>query len=80
MKSSSRAASHGAWAHANGIDHRVESRSDEVLDTTGAGDAATGAYLALRLRDGSIDDALTAAMAAASLVVRGLGSRGQSRI
>jgi ribokinase len=71
---------HGAWVHANGIDHRAKSQSDEVLDTTGAGDAATGAYLAVRLRDGSIDEALAAAMSAASVVVRGLGSRGQSRI
>lgn len=70
----------GAWAHSNGLDHHVDSQSDEVIDTTGAGDASTGAYLAVRLRDGSIDEALAAAMAAASVVVRGLGSRGQSRI
>jgi sugar/nucleoside kinase (ribokinase family) len=70
----------GAWAHSNGLDHHVESQSEEVIDTTGAGDASTGAYLAVRLRDGSIDEALAAAMAAASVVVRGLGSRGQSRI
>ena len=67
---------HGAWAHSNGIDYELTSRSDEILDTTGAGDAATGAYLAVRLRDGSIDDALDAAMSAASVVVKGLGSRG----
>jgi ribokinase len=70
----------GAWARANGIDHRTASQSDEVFDTTGAGDAATGAYLAVRLREGSIDEALAAGMSAASFVVRGLGSRGQGRV
>jgi sugar/nucleoside kinase (ribokinase family) len=70
----------GARARSGGVDHEVSSTSENVVDTTGAGDAATGAYLALRLRDGTIDQALEAAMAAASLVVRGLGSRGQSRI
>ena len=32
--------------------------SVEVIDTTGAGDAATGAYLALRLARASIDGSL----------------------
>jgi hypothetical protein len=36
--------------------------------------------LAIRLGGGTIDQALETAMSAASLVVRGLGSRGQSRI
>lgn len=71
---------HGAWARSDGIDHQVSSQSDEILDTTGAGDAATGAYLAVRLRDGSIDEALATAMSASSVVVKGLGSRGQSHI
>ena len=70
----------GAWAHANGLDYEVPSKSDDVLDTTGAGDAATGAYLAVRLRDGTIEEALDEAMTAASLVVKGLGSNGQSRM
>ncbi len=70
----------GARARSEGVDYKVLSTSENVVDTTGAGDAATGAYLAVRLRDGTIDQALEAAMAAASLVVRGLGSRGQSRI
>ena len=69
---------HGARARFDGVDYSVPSSSDDVIDTTGAGDAATGAYLAVRLRDGSIDEALEAAMSAASDVVRGLGSRGQS--
>jgi len=66
----------GARARRDGVDYDVASTSDEVIDTTGAGDAATGAYLALRLNDGTIDEALAAAMSAASVVVRGLGSRG----
>jgi len=70
----------GARARSDGVDYEVSSTSESVVDTTGAGDAATGAYLALRLRNGTIDQALEAAMAAASLVVRGLGSRGQSRL
>ena len=67
---------HGARARHDGADYEVSSLSDEVVDTTGAGDAATGAYLAVRLREGSIDEALGAAMSAASFVVSGLGSRG----
>jgi sugar/nucleoside kinase (ribokinase family) len=47
-----------------------------VLDTTGAGDAATGAYLSQRLSGSSMIDSLYGAMRAASEVVRGLGSRG----
>ena len=71
---------HGARARRDGVDYDVTTLSDEVVDTTGAGDAATGAYLAVRLRQGSVDEALEAAMSAASLVVKGLGSRGQSRL
>jgi ribokinase len=69
---------HGARARYDGVDYHVASSSADVIDTTGAGDAATGAYLAVRLGDGSLDEALGAAMTAASEVVRGLGSRGQS--
>ncbi len=54
--------------------------ASKVVDTTGAGDAATGAYLGASLRDGSPDDALVAAMAAAALVVAGVGASGQSRL
>ena len=71
---------HGARARRDGVDYSVTSSSADVIDTTGAGDAATGAYLAVRLRDGSVDDALDEAMMIASEVVEGLGSRGQSRI
>jgi ribokinase len=66
----------GAVARKDGVTFRATSSSDAVVDTTGAGDAATGAYLAVRLGDGSIDEGLAAAMEAASVVVRGLGSRG----
>jgi sugar/nucleoside kinase (ribokinase family) len=66
----------GARARRAGVDYFMPSASDEVIDTTGAGDAATGAYLAVRLKEGTIDEALAAAMSAASVVVRGLGSRG----
>jgi ribokinase len=68
--------SRGAVARKDGVTYSVNSSSDTVIDTTGAGDAATGAYLAVRLGDGSIDEGLEAAMAAAAVVVRGLGSRG----
>jgi sugar/nucleoside kinase (ribokinase family) len=67
---------HGARARCDGVDHEMASLSGEVVDTTGAGDAATGAYLASRLRGESVEDALRAAMSASSEVVKGLGSRG----
>jgi len=66
----------GAVAISNGEISRAPSQSTEVLDTTGAGDAATGAYLGVRLLGESQLDALTKAMAASAVVVRGLGSRG----
>jgi sugar/nucleoside kinase (ribokinase family) len=56
------------------------SRSVDVLDTTGAGDAASGAYLGARLSGSSIPRSLIDAMEAAAVVVRGLGSRGQTRL
>jgi len=52
------------------------SQSVDVLDTTGAGDAASGAYLAARLDGAEVGPSLARAMAAAAAVVRGLGSRG----
>jgi sugar/nucleoside kinase (ribokinase family) len=53
-----------------------ESLSVEVLDTTGAGDAASGAYIAARLDGLSVAESLTLAMQAAAVVVRALGSSG----
>ncbi len=66
----------GAVAQRDARRFAVTSASDGALDTTGAGDAATGTYLAVRLRGGTIDEALREAMAAAALVVKGLGARG----
>jgi len=71
---------HGARAHRDGVDYEVSSPSDFVVDSTGAGDAATGAYLGARLDGAGLQEALTLAMAASAQVVGGLGSRGQSRI
>ena len=48
----------------------------EVLDTTGAGDAATGTYLGARLNGEEPPVALRRAMAAAAQVVGGLGALG----
>ncbi|MFZ0768686.1 MAG: PfkB family carbohydrate kinase [Acidimicrobiales bacterium] len=47
-----------------------------VFDTTGAGDAATGAYIGARLRDESPHRSLELAMEAAAAVLGGLGARG----
>ena len=66
----------GAVAARNDASFSVPSQSKEVLDTTGAGDASTGAYLAARLDGNDVDTALDKAMAAAAIVVRGLGSLG----
>jgi sugar/nucleoside kinase (ribokinase family) len=52
------------------------SRNVEIVDTTGAGDAATGAYLSARLNGLDCDESLRLAMESASSVVGGLGSRG----
>jgi ribokinase len=52
------------------------SQGKDVIDTTGAGDAATGAYLGARLSGASLGAALELAMAASAHVVRGLGARG----
>jgi ribokinase len=47
----------------------------EVIDTTGAGDAASGTYLAARLQGQTMNHALTLAMRAGSVVVGSLGAR-----
>ncbi len=52
----------------------------DAVDTTGAGDCATGTYLAARLGGAELSTSLKRAMRAAALVVEGLGSRGQSRL
>ena len=53
---------------------RVAAAAGEALDTTGAGDAVTGAYLNERLRGAGRLAALQAAMAAAAQVVAELGA------
>jgi sugar/nucleoside kinase (ribokinase family) len=47
-----------------------------VLDTTGAGDAATGAYLGARLNGAGLARSLELAMEASARVVGGLGALG----
>jgi sugar/nucleoside kinase (ribokinase family) len=70
----------GALVRADGQSFSVLSLRVQVLDTTGAGDAASGAYLGARLDGLSVDESLNQAMAAAAHVVSGLGSSGQSRL
>lgn len=64
----------GAIASAEGERFSVKSLATTVLDTTGAGDAATGAYLGARLLGESPPAALSSAMAASARVVAGLGA------
>jgi ribokinase len=66
----------GARARCVGIDYEVTAASDVVIDTTGAGDAAAGAYLGARLGDAEPSVALAAAMTASARVVGGLGAVG----
>lgn len=66
--------SRGALARSDEGEVRVAASSDVVLDTTGAGDAVTGAYLAARLQGAARRAALETAMAAAAAVVGGLGA------
>jgi sugar/nucleoside kinase (ribokinase family) len=68
--------SRGARVRRGAEEWRAPARATEVLDTTGAGDAATGAYLGARLAGDDVAAALTRAMDAAAEVVRGLGSAG----
>ena len=70
----------GALARRGAREWRARALDVAVSDTTGAGDAATGAYLGARFDGGDVDAALAAAMAAAAEVVAGLGSGGQSRL
>lgn len=66
----------GARVRRGAEEWRASARATEVLDTTGAGDAATGAYLGARLFGDDVPAALARAMDAAAEVVRGLGSAG----
>ena len=67
---------HGARARSEGVDYDVIATSDVVVDTTGAGDAATGAYLGARLDGAAPLDALALAMTASARVVGALGALG----
>ncbi len=69
----------GAMARRAGSLVEVPARSHEALDSTGAGDAATGAYLSARLAGEDPLGALEVAMEAAARVVARLGA-GQSRL
>jgi ribokinase len=64
----------GALVRRDGVTSKVSSFALEVLDTTGAGDAASGTYLGARLAGESVDAALVKAMTAAATVVGGLGA------
>lgn len=66
----------GAMAMRHHVSWGAGAQGDNVVDTTGAGDAATGAYLSARLRDAPPPMALRSAMAAAANVIRGLGAAG----
>ena len=66
----------GAAASRGGESVTASARGGDVVDTTGAGDSATGTYLAYRLNGADLATSLGHAMEAAARVVRALGSRG----
>jgi ribokinase len=66
--------SEGAVASVGETQSRIAAQDATVLDTTGAGDAATGTYLGARLSGDDATIALSKAMAASARVVEGLGS------
>ena len=68
--------SRGALARRGDVTASVPARRARVVDTTGAGDSATGTYLAHRLTGADLATSLRHAMDAAANVVGGLGSRG----
>ena len=69
-------AARGARVRRGARDFAVGAPVARVVDTTGAGDAATGTYLGERVSGADVVPALERAMGAAARVVRGLGSRG----
>ncbi len=64
----------GAVADIAGRRIHAEALATTVIDTTGAGDAAAGAYLGARLQGADPRTALANAMAASARVVSGLGA------
>lgn len=65
---------HGAVVGAGASRTNVAALGRSVLDTTGAGDAASGTYLGARLDGRRIEESLDVAMRAAALVVGVLGA------
>ena len=66
----------GALARSGEVSVQARAQGGHVVDTTGAGDSATGTYLARRLAGDDPAESLERAMFAAAQVVGGLGSRG----
>jgi sugar/nucleoside kinase (ribokinase family) len=66
--------SQGAVSATGNSRTHIAAHDATVLDTTGAGDAATGAYLGARLNGDDVTTALAKAMTAAARVVGGLGA------
>jgi sugar/nucleoside kinase (ribokinase family) len=64
----------GALGDIEGRRIHAEALATTVLDTTGAGDAAAGAYLGARLLGSDPQSALASAMAASARVVSGFGA------
>jgi sugar/nucleoside kinase (ribokinase family) len=64
----------GAMGEVEGLRFHAEALATTVLDTTGAGDAAAGAYLGARLLGCDPQSALASAMAASARVVSGYGA------
>jgi ribokinase len=64
----------GAVSDVEGVRFYVPSLATEILDTTGAGDAATGTYLGARLLGEDPQTALGIAMAASARVVAEFGA------
>ncbi|HSN02547.1 MAG TPA: PfkB family carbohydrate kinase [Acidimicrobiales bacterium] len=64
----------GAVVVCDGATASAPSLARDVIDTTGAGDAATGTYLGARLAGEGVEIALVNAMTAAAVVVGGLGA------
>lgn len=73
------AGARGAWLRRGEEIWHEPAREVEVRDTTGAGDAAGGAFLAARLAGLGVTTALERAMTAAAAVVQVVGSSAQSR-
>ncbi len=66
---------YGAYSHHNGVFHHHPTTPVTPLDTTGAGDAFAGIYLAHRIRSRSVSDACIAANYIAGHAVQGYSPR-----